>query len=223
MKRIITAILALTLLLSLSITGGLAQAEVAAATSVQQMITTALQDEINTQATYNKILETYTDAMPFKALVRAEGMHIMILNRLAGAYNVPTDLSAVAAEVPATIEETLALGIKAEQDNIAIYEKFLAEESLPQDVRFAFQRLMMASQNHLRALQNNANGTLPAAGAVQGVRGQDRNMGKGFGMNGNRKQMQRNQDGCGQCRCPRQDDKAPQNQQQRYHHNRNHR
>ncbi len=222
MKRMLTAIMAMTLLLSLSLTGGLAQGETAAAASVQEMVTAALQDEINTQATYSKILETHIDALPFKVLVRAEGMHIMMLNRLAGAYNVSTNLNAAAAEVPAALEDTLALGIKAEQVNIAMYEKFLKDGNLPRDVMFVFQRLMNASQSHLKVLQKSAEGTLPAIGDIQGLRGQDRNIEKGYGMSGNHRHLQRNPDGCEKCGCPRFNDKAPQNQQRFFHHNRRH-
>jgi hypothetical protein len=44
--------------------------------------------------------------------------------------------------------------VQAEIDNIAMYESFL-EKELPADVAGLFAELKRASENHLRAFQNN--------------------------------------------------------------------
>jgi hypothetical protein len=56
--------------------------------------------------------------------------------------------------IPQDIKTSLELGVNAEIDNIAMYEAFL-ERELPADVRDVFEQLKRASENHLRAFQNN--------------------------------------------------------------------
>ena len=59
----------------------------------------------------------------------------------------------------------------AEVHNIAMYEAFLKQEDLPDDVRAVFEALTRASGNHLRAFEQNAN--------KQGMGNQNRAAGKG--------------------------------------------
>jgi hypothetical protein len=52
------------------------------------------------------------------------------------------------------MKTALELGVKAETENISIYEAFL-QEDLPGDVGDIFKRLMSASENHLSAFRNS--------------------------------------------------------------------
>ena len=51
------------------------------------------------------------------------------------------------------LTESYQAGVNAEVNNIAMYETFL-DQNLPDNVRVVFESLMHASENHLRAFQN---------------------------------------------------------------------
>jgi rubrerythrin len=66
---------------------------------------------------------------------------------------VPTDDTAKPA-APKDWASAIEAGRQAEIDNIAMYDRFLAQ-TLPADVRQVFEQLKAASQNHLRAFTSN--------------------------------------------------------------------
>ncbi|MHC1787441.1 MAG: DUF2202 domain-containing protein [Christensenellales bacterium] len=121
--------------------------------TVEEMLTYALQDEYLAQAEYRLILESYPQARPFVNIVRAEGAHIARLLPLFEAQGVavPQDSAAQHLVKPASLEAAWQAGVDAEEKNIAMYESFLKQDNLPDDVRQVFAALMRASQNHLRA------------------------------------------------------------------------
>jgi len=152
---------------------GAAGASSAESYTLEEMLDYALEDEYLAKAEYEKIMDEYGEQRPFMNIMEAEKTHIELLLPLFEAYgiDVASDDSADYVVIPASVEEALEVGVQAEIDNIAMYEKFLAGD-LPEDVREVFEELMNASKNHLAAFE----------------RGTSRNggTGDGYGVNGNR-------------------------------------
>ena len=69
---------------------------------------------------------------------------------------LPADTSAKFTSIPETLSETFTVGVEAEIKNIEMYKSFL-ETDLPQDVSTVFERLMQASENHLKAFERVTN------------------------------------------------------------------
>lgn len=166
------SILALVLALSLPV-AGLAEAAMiptqepygAAALAegkiytVEEMLTYAIQDEYLAQDEYKAIIAVYGNNRPYSSIVKAEAAHIARLVTLFTAYNIPVpkDKSALYTVVPASLQLSYEAGVTAEVNNIAMYESFLKQENLPEDLKLVFEALKRASENHLEAFQNNAN------------------------------------------------------------------
>lgn len=168
--------------------------------TLEQMLTYALEDEYMAQAEYNAILNTYGADAPFSNIVRAEGTHIALLTTLFDTYDLtmPENDAATKATVPATVEEAYATGITAENANIAMYEVFLAQTTLPEDVRSVFTVLQNASKNHLTAFTRNAENN--GMGMQYGRKNMIQNNGRGNGgMGSNNGNLQ---NGCNSVNCP---------------------
>ncbi|MCS5420718.1 MULTISPECIES: ferritin-like domain-containing protein [Psychrilyobacter] len=122
--------------------------------TVQEMIKYAIEDEIFAKTEYEKIMKTFNIDRPFSNIKRAEETHIELLQPLIEKYNVSYDkLDEKSLVIPKTLKETFEIGVQAEIDNIAMYEKFLKDEKLPADVREVFTHLRDGSKNHLRAFE----------------------------------------------------------------------
>lgn len=123
------------------------------ALTLEAMLTYALQDEYMAQAEYQAIITTYGEIKPFTNILLAEGTHIGLLLPLFEAYGIAVPANDAAANViiPESITSALATGVQAEEMNIAMYEKFLAQTDLPDDVRNVFTYLMNASIQHQNA------------------------------------------------------------------------
>lgn len=159
--------------------------------TLEEMLVYAIQDEYMAQAEYDAIMDSYGVSRPFSNIIRSEGMHINLLLPLFQSlgYEVPLNNAADLTILPASLEEAYAIGVEAEIKNIAMYESFLKED-LPEDVKAVFERLMNASESHLRAFENAVDGIGNGSGnrnAVSGNgfgRGMQQNGARGFG-NGN--------------------------------------
>ena len=68
--------------------------------------------------------------------------------------------------MPATLNEANQIGVDAEINNIAMYEKFL-EQELPDDVRTVFEKLKDASENHLAAFEKQVSSASRASGGFR--------------------------------------------------------
>jgi len=154
MKRTLTALLALVLALGLS---AAALAETAPAETpaldVATLLTQALQDEGDVRAYYEAAAKAYPQVPAFANLARAEAAHERLLKAAAGKYGVTVDVTPAQTDVPATVEEALALAAKLEQDDIDLYAALLKTPGLPQDLALVFTRLQTASARHLAAVQ----------------------------------------------------------------------
>ncbi len=147
--------------------------------TLDEMLTYAIQDEYLAQAEYKVIMEAYGEQRPFVNIMKAEGVHVQYLLPLFTAYNVsvPADTALEHTVKPDTIQAAYEAGVTAEVHNIAMYETFLKQDNLPDDVRAVFEALMRASQNHLHAFEQNANKA--GAGNQYFGRGNSQTNGKG--------------------------------------------
>lgn len=144
----------------------------------EQMLTYAIQDEYLAQGEYKAIIEVYGDVKPFTNIIEAEATHIARLLPLFATYSIPVpeDKSQEYTVVPASLQVAYETGVTAEVHNIAMYESFLKQENLPEDIKLVFEALKKASESHLEAFQNNVDKT----GNGQGTSGKNGNgWGKG--------------------------------------------
>jgi len=124
--------------------------------SLEQMLNYAIQDEYLARTEYEGIMAEYGEMRPFSNIIRSEERHIEWLVELFDAYDLvlTPDDSESHVVIPDDLQTAFEIGVQAEIDNIAMYERFLTRE-LPADVRDVFERLKAASENHLRAFENN--------------------------------------------------------------------
>ncbi len=167
--------------------------------TVEDMLTYALQDEYAAEAEYETILKEFGDQLPYTNIVKAEKNHIDHLEQLFEDYGYVIPENNATPVLPKSLEESYQAEIKTEENNIAMYEKFLKAD-LPSDVKLVFERLKRASENHLKAFQDaadgnltNCNGTRPGNNAWSC--GQNRGQCNGSGNNGSRGNGRGN--GCG--------------------------
>lgn len=137
----------------------------------QDALISALADERLAQATYQAVLNKFPGARPFINIIDAEKKHESFLLTLFAKYGVsvpknefdPTKIS-----VPADLVEACKVGIKAENENIALYDGFFQFIKEP-DIKEVFTRLQSASRdNHLPAF------TRCSEGGMGGGRGKRR-------------------------------------------------
>lgn len=133
--------------------------------NVSNMLTYAIEDEYMARGEYKAVMEKFGKYPPFSNIIKAEERHIELLLPLFKKYNVPVppDRGRELAKVPATFNEALQVGVKAEIENIAIYKRFLRQD-LPADVKDVFQRLLAGSENHLAAFQKGGGSPRRAGG-----------------------------------------------------------
>ena len=119
--------------------------------TLEQMLTYAIQDEYLAQAEYTAILNAYRTGSPFVNHLKAENSHISLLAKLFETYGIamPENTAGTQITVPDSLDEAYEAGLQAEIANIAMYDAFLGQTGLPEDVRTTFTALKNASQNHL--------------------------------------------------------------------------
>ena len=164
--------------------------------TLEQMLTLALQDETMAQAEYQAIIGAYGDKAPFANIVGAEETHITLLKTLfeTHGFTLPENTAAGRVTLPASLDEAYTTGITAENANIAMYENFLKQTDLPEDVRSTFVVLQNASQNHLVAYTRNSEKT--------GMGSQNGRNGGMMNGKGNRTGATNAQNGCVSGDCP---------------------
>ncbi len=124
------------------------------ALTLEKMLVFAIQDESLARGQYQKVIEKFGNSQPFSNIIKAEERHISWLKSLFTKYGValPPDRGLELAKLPTTFAEALQIGITAEVENIAMYERFLKKD-LPDDIRDVFSRLLAGSKNHLDAFK----------------------------------------------------------------------
>ena len=127
--------------------------------TLEAMLEYAIQDEYLARQEYESIMKEYGEINPFANIIKAEEYHIELLTGLYDDYDLtlPEDTAIDYVVVPESVDLTYEIGVQAEIDNIAMYEKFL-EQDLPDDVRVVFTELRDASENHLAAFEKGPRG-----------------------------------------------------------------
>ncbi len=138
---------------------GNAAAKADNALTIEKMLVYAIQDEYLARAEYVAIMAKFGQINPYANIKQAEEQHIAWLKDMFTSLKlaVPSDEANRYIHVPATLKDAAQAGVQAEIDNIAMYERFLAQPIL-KDPRYAgivdlFTRLRDASKNHLDAFQ----------------------------------------------------------------------
>lgn len=124
--------------------------------SLKVALTEALEDEYRARAAYHLTLDTFGDLPPFANIVKAEERHVQALLPLFSKYGIPIpeDDWMQRLEAPDSVEAACEVGVKAEIDNAAMYDRLLASTKEYADVQRVFSNLQRASQeNHLQAFQ----------------------------------------------------------------------
>ena len=126
--------------------------------SKEKMLTYAIEDEFLARKEYEVIMSKYGEQKPFSNIIKAEEKHISDLKELFSKYNIPVpeDKSKDYVAIPESLNEAYKVGVKAEIDNIDMYEEFLKQD-IPQDIKDTFIALRDASKNHLNAFEKNSN------------------------------------------------------------------
>ncbi|MCR3759022.1 DUF2202 domain-containing protein [Clostridium felsineum] len=127
--------------------------------TLENMLTYAIEDEYLAKSEYKTIINQYGDKRPFSNIILAEEKHISLLKDLFKKYNLtlPKDNSSEHIVKPDTLEKAFKTGVKAEEGNIAMYEKFLSDKNLPSDLKEVFETLREGSQKHLKAFERGVN------------------------------------------------------------------
>lgn len=152
---VLMGVVALTGTVAVSATAadtGSAAARTNPAPDLEDMLVYAIEDEYGALEHYAAIIEEYGALRPFTNIMRSEETHIELLEPLFASYGYELPDAVDHPAAPESLQAAFELGIDAEIANIAMYESFLAGD-LPADVRDVFERLMRASENHLRAFE----------------------------------------------------------------------
>ena len=110
--------------------------------SLEEMLNYAIEDEYKARAEYELIISEMDGGRPFTNIVAAEKKHISLLEPLFEKYeiDIPEDRASGHTVLPESIQSALETGVKAEVENIAMYEKFLSQD-LPSYIEEVFLRL----------------------------------------------------------------------------------
>ena len=144
---------------------------------LRNVLVEAIDDEYKARATYRAVIRTFGQIRPFINIVEAEGRHIEALLPLFSKYGVavPEDDWDARVQPPESVAEACQIGVQAEIDNAAMYDRLLDATQEYADVQQVLRQLQRASkENHLPAFQRCAE-----RGGNQGEgRGQGRRRGR---------------------------------------------
>lgn len=144
----------------------------------------AIQDEYKARATYNKVIDTFGEVMPFAHIVNAEDRHVEALAFLHERYGVAVPEDTWADKIPtyATLKDAAEASVKAEVDNGALYDELLKNVGNV-ELTNVFKTLQFATmEHHLPAFQrllDRQNGVVTGMG-----NGMGNGMGRGCGAGG---------------------------------------
>ncbi|MBT8336341.1 MAG: DUF2202 domain-containing protein [Gemmatimonadetes bacterium] len=127
------------------------------ADELEQILSTAIQDEFHAEAVYAGVIDDFGSITPFSNIIRAEVRHSAAIARLYEnrGWSVPQS-AWTPATVPhfGTVSEACSVGVEAEIANIQVYDDLLAGADLPADVVRVFTSNRAASlNNHLPAFE----------------------------------------------------------------------
>lgn len=149
----------------------------------QKFLIEALQDEREAIARYRAILDRHGDVAPFSRIAGSESHHEAHLLGIFHEYGIPVPDNAWAGKeilIPVTLQEACVEAVKWEQENAAMYDRFLEAVEEP-DVRTVFTRLRdMSRERHESAFATCAEGGQGGKGMGMG-KGHGGGVGKGCG------------------------------------------
>jgi hypothetical protein len=132
--------------------------------TLESMIKYAIQDEYLQRARYEYVEKNYKEQSFLIPITRDENIHVYRMLVLLSKYKIaiPSDKSnEFFFKFPKTLEASFALLIKSESDSLAMYEKFLEQTEVPEEVKLEFTKQRDDSKVHLgilkEAMQNGAN------------------------------------------------------------------
>ncbi|MFC0524395.1 hypothetical protein ACFFGV_12545 [Pontibacillus salicampi] len=121
--------------------------------TLQEALTYALEDEYAARDRYKAILTRYGSKIPFQQTLQSKVKDIKALEGLCTQHNIKPPMSDTSNVIapPLTLYQAFQDSIRAETNNIAMYEKLL-KESYPEEVTSQFNRLHTTSKKQLAAL-----------------------------------------------------------------------
>lgn len=136
--------------------------------STYQALSAALDDEYKARAAYEAIITTFGPVRPFTNIIQSEQRHIDALLRLFArrGWQPPADQWTGRVPAPPTLTDALRLGVQAEIDNAAMYDR-LVTMTTDADVLRVFSNLRQASQErHLKAFERGLAASGPRQSAT---------------------------------------------------------
>ena len=155
---------------------------------LHQALCEALDDEYKARATYLAVIDAFGPVLPFANIIQSEQRHINALLSLFAERGLPVIMDPYAAglDAPKTIEEACRIGVEAEIENAALYDRLMQAAAGDEEVLWVFRALRRASaQCHLPAFQRRLNGE---QGASCGCGGHGQEHGHHCGCGGRRHQ-----------------------------------
>ena len=125
---------------------------------IHQALCAALDDEYKARATYAAVIDRFGPVRPFVTIIQSEQRHINALQMLLRrrGWPIPGDPYGGRIEAPASLEEACRLGVLAELDNAALYDRLNVLAAEDEEVLAVFANLQDASrQRHLPAFRRN--------------------------------------------------------------------
>lgn len=122
----------------------------------ESMLKYALQDEYTLRSRYEFIIKKFEDKKHFSDMVRDENINISILMSMLTKYSIPIPADMAEDYIitfPKNISDAYALSIKAENENIEMYERFLDNSNLKEETKALFKNLINCSREHLEILK----------------------------------------------------------------------
>lgn len=123
--------------------------------TLEKMIKYAIQDEYLQRARYEYVEKEYSEENFLTTLMKEENIHVYRMLRLLSKHKiaVPGDRSnEFFFKFPKTLEDAFVLLIKSEKDSIAMYEKFLQQNQVTEEVKIVFTKQVEDSKRHLNIL-----------------------------------------------------------------------
>jgi hypothetical protein len=126
--------------------------------AVRTAVEEALADERRTEAVYAAIVAAHGEVRPFSNAVLAEDRHAVHLETTLTARGLAVPERPPRPAAPGgTVAEACAAAVEGERANVALYDRLLTTEGLPDDVASAFARNRRASlEHHLPAFERCA-------------------------------------------------------------------
>ena len=126
--------------------------------TVDNMLKYAVQDEYLQRARCEYVENKYKEQKVLSVMMKDENIHVYRIVLLLSKYKVdiPSDKSnEYFFKFPKSLEDSYALLIKSESDSLAMYEKFLQQPDLPEEVKEIFTKQRDDSKRHLDILKEN--------------------------------------------------------------------